>query len=166
MTTRLHWKRGAFSSTYRILSGDQEIGSLRDQTFKQKSDGEIHGERYRFQTQGLFKQHTQIMDLEKQEVIGNIRYNSWMTKAEITIRDRPYHWKYENVWQTRWTLTDDQKKILLSFSGGMTKGSIEGDDPGDLLVLIGLFVTNYYTQGGIAIFVAVFVPIWITMLNH
>jgi len=53
----------------------------------------------------------------------------------------------------------------LSFAGRMHKGSIDGDDPQDLHVLTGLFVTNYYTQVGIAVLVAVFIPMWVSVIN-
>jgi hypothetical protein len=164
MKTTLHWKKGAFSSTYKIYSDGHEAGWLKDQTFKQKSDGEIRHKKFRFKTEGLFKQQTHIIDLESNEVIGNIQYNSWMTRADIRIHDRFFRWKYDNGWQTKWSISDDHG-VLLSFAGGMTKGSIERSDPEDLLVLTGLFVTNYYTQVGIAVFVAVFLPIWISVIN-
>jgi len=164
LKTQLNWKRGAFSTTYQILSNGLSIGQLQDNAFKRYSDGEIRYKKYRFKTEGLFKQHTHIIDLESDRVIGSIQYNSWMTKADIKIHDRTYHWRYDNAWQTKWSISDENG-ILLSFAGGMTRGSIEGDDPEDLHVLTGLFVTNYYTQAGIAVLVAVFLPIWISVIN-
>lgn len=164
MKTRLTWRKGAFSTTYKILSNGQQIGQLQDNAFKQTSDGEIRQKKYRFKTKGLFKQLTHIIDPETNEVIGNIEYNSWMTKATIHFSDRDIYWKYDNRWQTKWSM-QDEKGVYMSFAGGMTKGSIECDDPEDLLVLTGLFVTNYYTQAGIAVFVAVFIPIWISVIN-
>ena len=80
------------------------------------------------------------------------------------MRDRLVTWKYDNAWQTKWSMSDDNG-VYMSFAGGMTRGSIEGDDPEDLHVLTGLFVTNYYTQTGIAVLVAVFLPIWISVIN-
>jgi len=164
MNKQLHWKKGAFSTNYQIFSKEQSIGQLQDNAFKRYSDGEIRNKKYRFLTEGVFKQNTKIIDRESNEVIGSIQYNSWMSKADIKINNRSYHWKYDNAWQTRWSISDE-KGVLLNFAGGMTKGSIEGDDPHDLHVLTGLFVTNYYTQAGIAVFVAVFIPIWLSVLN-
>jgi hypothetical protein len=164
MKNQLYWKRGAFSTTYQIFSKGQSIGQLHDSAFKRYSDGEIRHKKYRFHTEGMFKQHTKIIDQESNKVIGSIQYNSWMSKAEIKIHDRSYHWRYDNVWQSKWSISDD-KGILLNFAGGMTKGRIEGDHPEDLHVLTGLFVTNYYTQVGIAVFVAVLIPIWVSVIN-
>jgi hypothetical protein len=160
----LNWKKGAFSTTNKIFSEERQIGHLHDNAFKQTSDGMIRGKSYRFKTEGLFKQKTHIIDLENNVVIGSIEYNSWMTKANIQLRERSVQWKYDNAWQTKWSMFD-KKGIYLKFAGGVTKGSIEGHNPDDLHVLTGLFITNYYTQVGIAVFVAVFIPIWVSAIN-
>lgn len=164
MKMQLYWKRGVFSPTYQILSDGQPIGHLHDNGFKRYSEGEIRQKKYRFHTEGLFKQHTKIIDQKSNEVIGSIQYNSWMSKAEIKIYGSSYHWKYDNAWQTKWSISDE-KGVLLYFAGGMTKGSIEGNDPQDLHLLTGLFVTNYYTQVGIAVLVAVLIPMWASVIN-
>ena len=164
MKTILHWKKGTFSSTCRIFSGEEPVGELMDRTFKQTSEGVIRNKPYRFKTKGVFKQETLIMDGESDRVIGNITYNSMMSKATIHLSDRTIYWKYDNGWQTRWSLFDDQG-ILIKFAGGNSRGSIEYEVNDDLLVLTGMFVTNYYQQAMIAIFVAIFIPIWITVIN-
>ncbi|MCK4879116.1 MAG: hypothetical protein KAS82_00605, partial [Bacteroidales bacterium] len=128
------------------------------------SDGTIRQKRYRFKTKGLFKQETRIIDKDTGLEIGTISYNSWMSKATIRLTDRTIYWKYNNTWQTRWSLFNDQG-IHMKFAGGFSKGTIEYQDPDDLLVLTGLFVTNYYRQIGIAVLVAVFIPIWLTAIN-
>lgn len=160
----MKWTKGALSSTYKLFEQGRQVGYLHDKTFKQKSEGEIRGKKCLFRTQGLFKQQTQIIDLHTDQQIGSIQYNSWMNKAEIKLHNNSYHWKYDNGWQTRWSITDE-RGLSLRFAGGMTKGKLEGDIPDDLLVLSGLFVTNYYTQAGIAVLVAVFIPIWVSVIN-
>lgn len=164
MKTQLNWKKGAFSTTYNLFDRGRQIGYLHDFTFKQRSEGEIHGKKYLFKTRGFFKQHTEIIDLQTNVPVGSIHYNSWMNKAEIKLHNQSCHWKYDNGWQTRWSITDASGKQL-RFAGGMTKGIVDGEDPEDLLVLTGLFVTNYYTQAGIAVLVAVFIPIWVSVIN-
>lgn len=164
MKTNLNWKRGAFSTTYQVFSEHKQIGYLRNYTFKQISEGKVNKKKYNFKTKGVFKQETQILDGESNKVIGNISYNSMMTKATIELQDRTLYWKYDNGWQTRWRIFDD-KHTLMKFAGRSSKGSIEYDNPDDLLVLTGLFVTNYYQQAMIAVFVAVFIPIWVTLFN-
>lgn len=164
MKTILSWKRGAFSTTYQIYSGERSIGQLHNQSFKQTSQGRINKKRYAFKTKGVFKQETQILDGDSKKVLGNISYNSMMTKATIQLSDRTVFWKYDNGWQTKWRIFDDTH-TLMKFAGKSTRGSIEYENADDLLVLTGLFVTNYYQQAMIAILVAVFIPIWVTLFN-
>jgi hypothetical protein len=164
MKNTLYWKRGAFSTTYRIYSGEELIGELVDRTFKQTSHGHIRQKKYIFRTKGLFKQETQILQDDNNKPIGNIMYNSMMSKATIQLSNRIVNWKYDNTWQTRWSISDE-KGSCMNFAGRSSSGSIEFENADDLLVLTGLFVTNYYQQAMIAIFVAVFIPIWVTLFT-
>jgi hypothetical protein len=164
MGTVLNWKKGTFSSTCRIFSGEEIIGELANYAFKQTAEGVIRDKRYLFRTMGLFKQETRIIDGENDQVIANITYNSMMSKATIQFKDRTINWKYDNGWQTKWSLFDSQG-IYMKFAGGQSKGTIECEKENDLLVLTGMYVTNYYQQAMIAIMVAVFIPIWVSVIN-
>lgn len=124
----------------------------------------MNKKKFTFRTKGVFKQQTQILDGTSGKVIGNITYGSMMTRATLQLADGSVNWKYDNGLQTRWSLFDEQR-ILVKFAGGATKGTISCEEPDELLVLCGLFVTNYYQQALIAIFVAVFIPIWVSLLN-
>ena len=88
-----------------------------------------------------------------------------MKKATIAFKDRTINWKYDNGWQTKWSLYDDQGTLMKFASRNFSKGSIEYVEEDDLLVLTGMFVTNYYQQAMIAIMVAVFIPIWVAVIN-
>jgi len=164
MKSLLHWKKRAFASTCRIFSGEKNLGELSNQTFKRTAHGRIRNNHYRFRTDGIFRQETRIIDGSNDLVIGTISYNSMMSKATIQFADRTIRWKYDNAWQTRWSLSDDQG-ILMKFTGGFSRGTVEYEMEEDLLVLTGIFVTNYYQQAMIAIFVAVFIPIWVTLFT-
>jgi hypothetical protein len=164
MKRTLQWKRGTFSTTYRIFSGDKLLGELTDRTFKQTAHAYIGQKKYIFRTKGLFKQETSIIDGENDQTVGKIIYGSMMTKASIELPDRTLSWKYDNRWQTRWSIFDGSGTYM-NFSGRSSGGSIEIHKEDELLVLTGLFVTNYYQQAMIAIFVAVFIPIWVTLFT-
>jgi len=164
MRNILNWKRGAFSNTYHIFSGEEHLGELTDRTFRQISEGIIRQKKYQFRTKGLFKQETSIIDGDTHEPIGHITYNSMMTRATIQYAGQSLSWKYDNRRQSRWSICDDSG-IRIKFAGRSARGSIEYENSDDLLVLTGLFVTNYYQQAMIAIFVAVFIPIWVSLFT-
>jgi hypothetical protein len=164
MKTILRWEKGLFSSTCRIYKGEEILGELKDHAFKQTSEGRIRNETYRFKTRGFFSQETLIIDGKNDQVVGNISYRSWKTRATIQLEDRVFSWKYDNGWQTRWSIFYDNH-IYMKFAGKLSRGTIEFEEENDLLVLTGLFVTNYYQQATIAILVAVFIPIWFSVLT-
>lgn len=163
MQSNFTWSKGAFSNLYNIFKNGQQIGKLKDQTFSQKSDGELNGQQYRFQTKGVFNQRTEIYDTSADKLIGEIKYNSWMTKAAIELNGKTYNWKYTNTWQTKWSIFNDEG-VELNFAGSSTKGHLETNIEEASLILCGLFVTNYYWQMTIAVIVAVFLPLWVTVI--
>ena len=167
MTTLLNWKKGFFKSTYQIFAGNVPIGYLRENTWSQTAEGEINGKRYSFKISGFFNPKTTILDSNGIDIIGTITYSSWMTKATITLKDTLIQWKYDNAWNTKWSMTSSDGTII-NYKGSSSKGSIEylkGDEGNELHLLTGLYITNYYWQITFAVLVACFVPIMAATAN-
>ena len=162
MQTNLTWKKGVFSNVYKIYSDGKQIGNLKDKSFSQSGIGVLDNKEFLFQTKGLFEQKTQIIDTAENKMVGEINYNNWMTKATITINDKTINWKYDNLWNTKWSIFDSEG-ISIKYSGSLTNGQINSNIDDYLLLLSGLFVTNYYWQWTIAVLVAVFIPLWASM---
>lgn len=118
----------------------------------------LNKKEYLFQTNEFFNQKTQIIDTADNKKVGEINYNNWMTKATITIKDKTINWKYDNLWYTKWSIVNSEG-INIKYAGSSTTGQIHSNTDDSLLLLSGLFVTNYYWQMAIAIVVAAFVPI-------
>lgn len=164
MKTSYSWTKGFFSNLYSIYYNGGLIGNLKDKSFSQTAQGEVNGKEYIFKTKGFLKQHTEIIDSSENRIIGEITYNSWMTKAKITLKDKTINWKYDNAWNTKWSLFDSAG-ILMNFSGSSSKGQINANVDDELLILAGLFVTNYYWQTTTAVIIAALIPIWISAIN-
>lgn len=164
MENTLKWKKGIFKNTYEIISGEKTIGRLREKTWTQSADGEMNGKKYSFKTKGFFKQETQIVDREKETAVGKITYNSWKTRAKIEYKDIVIQWKYTNFWNTKWSLFNSENEIV-SYQGSSSKGIILFDDTNELLLLSGLFITNYYWQTTVLVVVMALIPVWITVIN-
>jgi hypothetical protein len=162
MKTTLNWEKGTFKSTYKIYSENILVGKLKEISFAQSADGELNGKTYSFKTKGFFKKETQIIDSENGSTIGKITYNSRRTKAKIEYSDRVVNLKYNNAWNTKWSLFDSEG-VQINYHGSSTKGKIEFDTQNDLLALSGLFITNYYRQITFAVFIAVFTTVFTTI---
>jgi len=143
MTTVLNWTKGLFKCSYKILSGDVQIGELKESEFSQSAFGELHGKKFRFKTKGFLTQKTDIIDLENNELIGKITYNCWYPKAKIEYGSNLLYWKFSNLWETKWRIFNDEG-VRFDFHGWSMKGEVEMDIEDDLMVLTGLFIGNYY----------------------
>jgi hypothetical protein len=158
MKTSLTWTKGIFSSIYHLFSNGNLIGSL-EESFTKSAKGSFNGKNYIFRTQGFLKHNTMIIDCSDNKIIGQIDFSNWMTKAVITINGKKINWKYDNSWSTRWSLFDADG-IIATFSGSTTKGFIDTNIDDGLLILSGLFVTNFYWQMSFfIILIIVFIPI-------
>ena len=164
MQTKLKWKKNYFSNLYIIYSNGKQIGKLKDKTFCQTANGELNGKEYTFKTKGFFKQHTEIIDNLENKVIGVITYNNWMTKATISIDNKTINWKYDNSLNTKWSVFNSEG-IKIQYSSSCISGQIDSNIDDALLLLSGLYVTNYYWQMTVIILVAVFIPIWTTLFR-
>ena len=158
MKKNLTWSKGLFTSIYQIYSNGKQLGNLIDKPFSRTIKGKFNGKEYLFQNSGFFNQYTEIVDCSDNKVIGGIEYNSWRSKAIVSVNGRKYNWKYDNLWSTQWSLSDSDG-ISVRFNSSTTKGQIDSNTDDGLLVLSGLFIKNYYLQTVfIVILVAVIIP--------
>ena len=158
MKNNLTWSKGLFSSLYQIYSNGKQHGNLVDKPFSRTTKGMFNGKEYLFRNTGFFNQKTEIVDCSDNNVIGEIDYNSWRNKATVSVNGRTYNWKYDNLWNTRWSISDSNGKSI-KFNSSTTKGHIDAYTDDGLLVLSGLFVKNFYLQAAfVVILIAVIIP--------
>jgi len=159
MKNNLTWSKSLFSSLYQIYSNGKQHGNLVDKPFSRTTKGMFNSKEYLFRNTGFFNQKTEIVDCSDNNVIGEIDYNSWRSKATVSINERTYLWKYDNFWNTRWSLSDPDG-VSVRFNSSTTRGQIDAETEDGLLLLSGLFVKNYYLQKAfVVIFVAVIIPV-------
>ena len=158
MNIILHWKKAFLCNAIKIYSAEGVIGQLKEYNWKQTAEGEINKQKFKYRTSGFFNQVTEIIVPSTNYIVGKIEYNTWRSRATLTYLDQKFFWQYDNLWQTKWSITNDHG-LRIAFEGSLGKGSIEGEDISEFLVLAGLFVTNYFIKTSIVIFVAIFVPI-------
>lgn len=157
--THLRWKKGFFNNTYYIFNGHKIAGTLVDRSLSQSGIAEYGNNKYSFKTKGLFRQETQIIDNVTHNQIGNIRYNLWMNKAELTINHEILYWKYDDWVNTKWIISNCEG-VQIRYFGTPISGRIESTVNDDILIITGLFVTNYYWILLMIMIVLGFLPIW------
>lgn len=159
MQAKFTWKKKAWSNIYIIYSDGQQIGMLREKTFSNTVYGEFNGKTYSFKTKGFFKQHTEITGCSENMKIGEITFNNWKTKAVISVDNQTVNWKYDNFWNTKWSMHRSDGNTI-QYSGSSSGGQIESEIDDAALLLSGLFVTNYFWQISVVVIVAVIIPLF------
>jgi hypothetical protein len=157
MNSTLSWKKKNFSNHYRIFENAQQVGELIDKPFSKTTTAKLNGRQYTFKTTGFFKIKTEIID-SSNKVVGQIDYGSWMKKATISTKESVSTLKFDNSWNTKWSIKNENRTNIL-YSGSSTKGEIESNVDDSILLLSGLFITNYFWQAMVALMIATMIPI-------
>jgi hypothetical protein len=163
MHSKIHWKKRPFTNSYSIYSNNHLVGKLNERTFSQTANGEIEDLKYLFKTSGFIKQHTKIIDRSQNKIIGEISFGPWMTKATLSVNSKNYYWRYDNFFNTKWRIFNAEGAEI-KYTGSSTGGQIDSNTDDPILLLSGLFVKNYYLGMTIVALIAVFIPIWITVI--
>jgi len=138
------------------------IGNMDVRAFSNSDIGILNGEKYIFKAKGFFSRHTEIVNAKDHTVVGEITYSGWRSKATLKTPGKNAYWKYDNVWHSRWSISSFSG-IEIKYTGSSSSGKIESNTDDPLLLLSGLFVTNYFRQTSIAVMVVIFIPIWTSM---
>jgi hypothetical protein len=81
-----------------------------------------------------------------------------MNKATIDINGQQFDLKYDNIWNTKWSISG-LNETLISYNNTSCRGHIQSNTDNQLLILSGLFVANYYLQMTLVVLLIVFIPI-------
>lgn len=161
MSNLLSWKRDVFGRQFRLYSGPDKIGELKQQTWSKITDCEIGNKKYAFVPQGSFtKKEAQIFDAETKESVGAIIFNLWRNGAFINIGGKKYNWNYNSFMHTTWSISENDEEVLF-YDGTSQGGDIRNNSDSDLLVMTGLFIKSYFSQKIGIMIVILAIVIWI-----
>jgi len=141
----LSWKKGMFSSTYKLFSGEQEAGYLKERTWSRKADGVLNGTKVTFRKKGVFSSKAEIIDPETEETLGQIEMSTWRNKASIILGEKTLKWRFSNNWNTKWELLENGNPIV-KYKSRTFSGEAESQIQNELMLLTGLFIFNHFTQ--------------------
>mgnify|MGYP005851527131 CR=1 FL=1 len=163
-TDLYQWKERFFSSRTDIFKAKEKVGFLKQYCFSRKIPASIFDERYVFRSKGFFQKNIEIWKVSNKQKVGEIRFHSWSPKSDIMLSDgkKRYHWKFSNIWDTRWEVTHQNQRILYSktrFSKGKmrARGTNEQHGLDPILLLSAMYVYSYFRQQLYVI--AIFIPI-------
>jgi hypothetical protein len=145
METHFTWKTKLFSRKYEIYKYNAPAGEVTNKNWSKKSVCELNGNKFIFETKGFFKAETHIIDSADNLDIGTIKYTTWKRKPIINLRDREYRWQFDNFFNTRWSVSNENG-FLVKYHSRAFKGTIDSYTDDEALILAGFYIRNYYKQ--------------------
>jgi len=145
MVTQFTWETRLFSRKFEIFKYDTPSGEVTNKNWSKKSVCELNRKKFMFETKGFFKAETRIFDLSDNMEIGNIIYTKWKRKPVINLRDREYRWQFDNFFNTKWSVSNENGFLVKYHSSGF-KGTIVSYTDDEALILAGFYIRNYYKQ--------------------
>ena len=128
--------------------------------FSETVYGNMNESNYNFKKKGIFSSEIEITDLKSKNLIGKIKFNSWINKAEIFLNEQKFEWKSDSFWGNKWSIRENDKKLIEYKTSGLSGGIIISTIENDLLLISGLFSFNYYKR------IAAFMVIMIFLITN
>lgn len=146
MELQFNWKTKLFSNRFEIYQNDIVKGELYKEGWSRKVNGELNARRVLFETKGVFKYETQIIDMQQGNLpLGDVRYTTWKAKSTITYQDKEYHWQFDNILRSKWSISNENG-ILVKYHSHALTGIIISYTRDEILILTGFFIRNFLKQ--------------------
>ena len=112
MEIQFTWKTKLFRIKYEIIQNENIVGTLKGSGWKRKLPGELKGRKILFVTKGFFKVKNLIKSAEDDSLIGEISFNTWKSKAVITVQDKVYYFQFDNFFHTKWNISNENGSLI------------------------------------------------------
>jgi hypothetical protein len=145
METQYSWKTKLFSKRFEIYRHETLAGELRKEGWSRRVRGELNDKKILFETKGIFKYTTDIINLQDNSIVGQVKYHKWKAKSTIVYDEREYQWQFDNFFRSKWSLGNENGNLIKFHARGF-KGSIVSYTKDDILILTGFFVRNFMNQ--------------------
>lgn len=145
MEIQYSWKTKLFSKKFEILQNEIVKGELYKEAFRRKVTGELNTRRVLFETKGIFKFETRIIDMQGDITLGQVNYTSWKAKSTITYQDKEYQWRFDNMLRSKWSISNENG-VLIKYHSHAFTGIIVSYTRDEILILTGLYIRNFLKQ--------------------
>jgi len=145
MEIQFNWKTKMFSNRFEIYQNDILKGELYKGGWSRKVVGELNTRRIIFETRGVFKYDTQIIDTQGEMTIGQIKYTSWKAKSTILYQNKEYRWQFDNFLRSRWSISNENGPVIKYHSNAFN-GIITSYIRDEILILTGFYIRNFLKQ--------------------
>jgi len=145
MEIRYNWKTRLFSKKFDIYQHDVLKGELNKEIWSRQVNGELNARRILFETKGVFKHKTKIIDLQGHIETGEINFSIRKSGTVIFYQNKRYMWQFDNFLRSKWNISDENGLIIRYHSNAFT-GLIVSFTRDEILILTGFFIRNFLKQ--------------------
>ncbi len=158
---QIKWSKKLFRCTIELISNGIKVGQLKDNEFTNSAVGYLNEKQYAFKM-NWWGHHTKIIDLSKGERVGHIKFGWWLPNATIDYDGLTAQWKFSNILEKKWQVSGKEGTKLKS-TGWQGSGAVEILYPNELLVLSGIYISNYYWKMA-GVYAAIMLPLFLLIL--
>ncbi|TFG42266.1 MAG: hypothetical protein E4H43_03410 [Bacteroidia bacterium] len=145
MELRYNWRTKLFSRKFDIYQNDILKGELCKESWSRNVNGELNVRRIMFETKGVFKYETTIIDLQGEIEIGKINFSLRKAKTTILYKNKEYRWQFDNFIKSKWSLSDENG-VIIRYHSRAFSGLIVSYTRDEILILAGFFIRNLLKQ--------------------
>jgi len=150
MEQYFNWKTKLFSKKFEIFQHEILRGEIYKENWSRNVRGELNVRRVMFETKGVFKNETAIIDLQGEIEKGKVSFSGIRSRATILYQNKEYKWQYDNLLRSKWSVCDENGAIIRYHSNAFT-GIITSYTRDEVLILTGFFIRNFLKQRSAAI---------------
>jgi len=141
----LSWIKDAFSQSYSFFVQGNVIGEFFDKPFTGSKKAFLFGARYIFETEGVFRKHINIINLETGSIIGKISFSLFLPQAVISLKETNYLWKPDGWFSyIKWSIYKNETNRILNIEKRKEGNIFVIDENIPLLLVCGLLIRNRY----------------------
>ncbi|WP_029278020.1 hypothetical protein [Pedobacter borealis] len=167
MSKLINWKSNWLSGNIQLFADGIQKGIVTFKTWRSDAESMFEDKNYFFSNVGFWQSKTNVIDRKTNELVAVITYDSWKSKAVISLKSgEQYEWKSTGVWrQAQWTLSN-YKDTHIAYSASNNCGAISSDTDNELLIIAGLFIKQIYNKRAIVLFACIIPIITVSINRH
>ena len=150
------WKSKGMRQEYRIFRDKIIVGIFKKEGWKSTAYGEFNGAMLRFKPKSFWNTGTVIYDIEGENQLGTIEYNSWKSTGSVVFQGQTFEWKYDSRWKrNKWTISNGADFAAFHITSiWKGEGEIEIEGIPAALVIIGLYIHDHFETMTTAVIIA------------
>jgi len=165
MAKYINWKSNWFNSNFELFVDGIQKGAIKFNSWTSNAETVFEDQHYLFTNVGFWQSKTNVIDRKTNELIAIITYDSWKSKAIISMKSgEQYEWKPTSFWKSEWIVSNFKDTNVLYSTNGKS-GTISSDSDNKLLIIAGLFIKQIYNKKAAAV-IACFMPIMVVTITR